>query len=63
MKDGSGNFTDHQLNTSNLSTLKSPYQKLFSTMKNIKIQHFRTVHSGLSVMEKGDENHFQGLFS
>lgn len=58
-----GNFTHNQPKPSDLFTLEFSYQKSFPTIKNIEVQQLRTFHSGLSVMEKGDENHFQGLFS
>lgn len=63
MSDLFENFIDNQLKPSDLFTPESPYQKPFPSIRNIKVQHLRTVYSELSVIEKGDENHFQGLFS
>lgn len=62
MRNFFGNFSDNQLKPNHPSTLESPYQKPFPTSKNTKVRHLRTIHSGLSVMKKGGENHFQGLF-
>lgn len=63
MRDLFGNFTDNQPQPSDLFALDFPYQKPVPTIKNSEVQQLRTFRSGLSVMEKRDEKHFQGLFS
>lgn len=63
MRDLFGRFTANQLKPNHLGTLEFLYQKPFLPIKSTTVWHLRTVHSGLCAKKKGDENHFQGLFS
>lgn len=53
MRDLHGNFTEKPRD---LFTRESPYGKAIPTVKDTECQQLRTVQSGSSVMEKGDEN-------